>query len=252
VNKNHFLADEAAARYDRSRPYFHPLVFARLTELVPAETLERSLDIACGTGQSTQALSGISRSVFGLDASAAMLAQARRRGVRCVQSSAEQLPLLGGQFDLVAICLAFHWFDKPTALREIRRVLKRHGWVLIFAWYFNGRMRENPRFPEWFRLFERTMPKPPLDATPLSPSILAETGFRQVTAERFVYADRYTIDQLIAFLITLSNVTAVLEDGRQTCESVEAWLRQTLEPFFVGPTGTFEFDGNLTLLETVA
>jgi hypothetical protein len=32
---------------------------------------------------------------------------------------------------------------------------------------------------------------------------------------------------------------------------VEAWLRATLEPFFVGETGTFEFDGNLSLLETI-
>ena len=75
--RNHFLEDLEAADYDRARPYFHPLVFTRLAQLVPVHALGRVLDVACGTGQSTEAMGGVCSSVIGLDASAAMLRRAR-------------------------------------------------------------------------------------------------------------------------------------------------------------------------------
>jgi predicted TPR repeat methyltransferase len=54
--ENHFLPSEVAENYDRHRPYFHPLVFARLTQLTSTPRFGRALDIGCGTGQSTQAM----------------------------------------------------------------------------------------------------------------------------------------------------------------------------------------------------
>src|ERR1044071_2204652 len=101
--ENHFLASEVAESYERYWPYFHPTVFARLTQLTSIQRFKRALDIGCGTGQSAQALGDVADAVVGLDASASMLSKARERGVTCTLAAAERLPLARGTFDLVSI-----------------------------------------------------------------------------------------------------------------------------------------------------
>ncbi len=105
---NHFLESRAADGYDTFRPHCHPLVFGRLSELAAHRRFDRALDVACGTGQASVAMAATGTTVVGLDASAAMLPHARRRGVACVQASAESLPCADGCVHLVAVGLAFH------------------------------------------------------------------------------------------------------------------------------------------------
>lgn len=80
---NHFLESRAADGYDTFRPHCHPLVFGRLSELAAHRRFDRALDVACGTGQASVAMAATGTTVVGLDASAAMLRHARRRGVAC-------------------------------------------------------------------------------------------------------------------------------------------------------------------------
>ena len=48
--------------------------------------------------------------------------------LRFVQAPAEELPLLGGHFDLVLSTLSFHhWADQRIGLREVGRVLAPRG-----------------------------------------------------------------------------------------------------------------------------
>jgi len=94
------------------------------------------LDIACGTGVlASHALDivGVHGLVIGLDPSAGMLGEARRRGVdRLVQAVAEALPLGSGRFDLLSMGYALrHVADLRATLREYRRVLRPGGKVLI-------------------------------------------------------------------------------------------------------------------------
>lgn len=67
-----------------------------------------------------------------------MLTVARRRlghGVRLVQARAESLPFSGASFDLVASSSYFHYWALPgEALREIRRILKSGGRLVITDW----------------------------------------------------------------------------------------------------------------------
>jgi ubiquinone/menaquinone biosynthesis C-methylase UbiE len=53
--------------------------------------------------------------------------------VEAVAGTAEQLPLADGSADAVTVGQAFHWFDAPTALAEIARVLLPGG-VLGLVW----------------------------------------------------------------------------------------------------------------------
>ncbi len=96
----------------------------------------RVLDLGCGTGLLIARMRReFPRSeVIGCDFSRGMLAEAaRHRRVRTVvQATALSLPFVDHHFDAVVSTEAFHWFpDQAAALREISRVLRPKGHLLV-------------------------------------------------------------------------------------------------------------------------
>lgn len=94
------------------------------------------LDVATGTGlmaRSAARILGDARSVVGLDPSAGMLAEARRRvPVTLVQGQAETLPFRDARFDFLTMSYALrHVADLDVTFREFLRVLKPGGRVLL-------------------------------------------------------------------------------------------------------------------------
>jgi len=96
----------------------------------------RVLDVACGTGvlsAHAQRIVGAEGFVLGLDLSAGMLRQARRRGVRnLTRAAAESLPVASGCFDFLDMGYALrHVTDLRATFREYRRALRPGGRLLI-------------------------------------------------------------------------------------------------------------------------
>jgi len=95
------------------------------------------LDLGCGAGHVSFAVSPVARSVKAYDLSQQMLdvvaRAAQERGLRNIethQGAAEALPFADAEFDIVMSRFsAHHWMDVPAALREIARVLKPGGMV---------------------------------------------------------------------------------------------------------------------------
>jgi demethylmenaquinone methyltransferase/2-methoxy-6-polyprenyl-1,4-benzoquinol methylase len=95
----------------------------------------RVLDVATGTGlvlRSAVAIGGPQGFVVGLDPSAGMLRECRRRSaVPLVRGLGEQLPFQDGIFDLVSMGYGLrHVADLGAVFAEYRRVLKPRGRVL--------------------------------------------------------------------------------------------------------------------------
>jgi SAM-dependent methyltransferase len=89
----------------------------------------RVLDVGCGTGEDTRALPG--RSV-GLDASAAMIGEAARRGGDFVRGDAHALPFRDGTFDgCRADRTLQHLVHPERALAELARVTRPGGRVVV-------------------------------------------------------------------------------------------------------------------------
>ena len=110
---------------------------SELYDTIAAFGLKRGqsiLDVACGTGIAAAPFAANGFRVTGVDASEAMLAQARNAipGAEFVQGTAENLPFQAGQFDVAISAQAFHWFNRAKALAEIERVLRRGGMVAIW------------------------------------------------------------------------------------------------------------------------
>jgi ubiquinone/menaquinone biosynthesis C-methylase UbiE len=126
-----------ADRYDAVRPVDEH--WWEVYELVEREADlrgRRVLDVGCGTGRLSAAL--IQRAhakVWGVDASPAMLAVARKKveGVAFKQAHAESLPFKDGWFERAVLWLVLHLVDRPVALVEARRVLGADGRVAVVS-----------------------------------------------------------------------------------------------------------------------
>jgi SAM-dependent methyltransferase len=94
----------------------------------------RILDVGCGTGANVKMLSEFG-DAEGVDVSEDALQFCRERGLDNVKlGAAEALPYDAGTFDLVtALDVVEHLDDDVAGLREMRRVLRPGGRVLIFV-----------------------------------------------------------------------------------------------------------------------
>ena len=112
------------------------------------------LDLGSGTGRFTPLLAEVfGGPVHGVEPFARMRAQAEAAPhpdtVRYLAGRAEAIPLPDASCDLALMFLSFHHVrDRPTAAREIRRVLRPRGRLLIPS-HFSDRMPE----VHWHRWF---------------------------------------------------------------------------------------------------
>ncbi|HEY4424868.1 MAG TPA: methyltransferase domain-containing protein [Pyrinomonadaceae bacterium] len=125
----------------------------------------RILDVGCGTGANLLMLSKFG-DAEGVDVSEDALAFCRERGLENVKlGAAEQLPYDDGTFDLVtALDVVEHLDDDLAGLREMRRVLRPGGRVLLFVPTFMflwglqddvSHHRRRYRMPELGRVLEQ-------------------------------------------------------------------------------------------------
>ena len=107
------------------------------------------LDVGCGGGRTVHRLASLANlgKAHGVDYSEASVAVSRGLNkvaieagrVAIQKASVSQLPFPNDQFDLVtAVETHYYWPDRPADLREIHRVLKPGGRLLIIAETYRG------------------------------------------------------------------------------------------------------------------
>lgn len=232
---NFFAPKTAAERYARGRPFFHPVVLARVKELLSlTKPLPRALDVCCGTGLSTVALKGLAESVVGVDVSLEMLAHAPRdRGARFSLSAAERLPFDDGAFDLLTVCQGFHWLEREKFFREARRVLRAGGWLVVYDNYFSGGMAGREEFDSWFReKYLTRFPPPPRNWASFTADESESLGFHLHAETHLANEISFSRESLVAFIASQSNVIAAVEGKGEPLEEVNAWLAGGMWPFF--------------------
>jgi SAM-dependent methyltransferase len=113
----------------------------------PTDTI---LDVGCGGGRTidTMAKAASHGRVFGVDYSPTSVDVARRVNAAAIeagrvdvqQASVSALPFAAATFDLVtAVETHYYWPDLLSDLREVRRVLKPDGRVVLIAETYRGR-----------------------------------------------------------------------------------------------------------------
>jgi SAM-dependent methyltransferase len=211
----------------------------------------RALDVGCGTGQSAVALAEIADSVIAIDASQEMLDQATHRpNIRYRLGRAEQLELEAGEFDLVTVGSALHWFDQSRFYAQCRRVLSEVGLLAVYNDHFTTHMEGVPAFSRWMRTrFARRYPTPLHGMTDMDERHATDGGFHVAHRSFFTHLVPASRPELIAYLLTHSNTLAAMHAGRETAAGISAWLNEELSPFLPnGVTGSYIFKCNFWLL----
>lgn len=96
----------------------------------------RYLDIGCGTGNYTTALFSKGVNILGIDPSITMLqsAQKREATIKWLQGIAEDIPVENEAIDgIVATLTIHHWENRSAGFKELHRVLKPNGKLVIFT-----------------------------------------------------------------------------------------------------------------------
>jgi trans-aconitate methyltransferase len=113
--------------YARVGAFVHELAEG-VVEWLAARPGERILDLGCGDGQLTARLAEAGVDVRGVDASPAMVAAARAKGIAADEAPAEKLPYDDASFDAVFSNAVLHWVrDQDAMMAEVHRVLKPGG-----------------------------------------------------------------------------------------------------------------------------
>jgi ubiquinone/menaquinone biosynthesis C-methylase UbiE len=216
--------DARAATYDDLRPQDDN--WWELFELVAREADlrgERVLDVGCGTGRLVAALAAES-SVWGIDASAEMLAVARKRvpgNVKLKLARAEDPPFKDAWFDRVVYWLVVHLIDRGAAFRAARRLLAPGGRVCVVTF-------DSTHFSDFWlnRYFPRieTIDRARFATSGELQSELREAGFEQVRLVRHHQRDRIDRETALAKIAGRHISTfdllneAEYEEGRRLAE----------------------------------
>ena len=248
---NHFMMQDIGIRYAKNRPYFHPLVFERVQAQIALTAPQdiRGLDVACGTGQSTKALAPLSENIVAMETAYSMLSAAPRDAASYVQAGADQFPFVDNAFHLLSVALAFHCFDRQKFLTEAARVLKPSGWLLIYNNVFLGRMKEHVGFIDWVEsVYLNQYPTPARNRSPFTVAEAQTFGFRWYHEDRFCNEVRFTASELVAYLITQTNILQALASD-EIEKDIRTWLRAEVDQYFTEPSGQFVFEAHMGLLQ---
>ncbi|WP_328292004.1 methyltransferase domain-containing protein [Kineococcus sp. NBC_00420] len=125
--------DAHADVYDRGRPPYPDVVWARLRELEVLVPGARVLELGAGTGQATRSLTAAGTSVTAVEPGP-HLARSLRRNLPDVEvrvGTAETAWFPTASFDVAVAATSVHWFDLDVVLPALHRWLVPNGSFVV-------------------------------------------------------------------------------------------------------------------------
>jgi SAM-dependent methyltransferase len=120
-----------ATHYAAYRPPLHKTIL----ESVFSASRKRhiGLDIGCGTGRSTYALSKYCSHVVGIDPSMEMLKEAQvQHSISYLNAPAEKIPIVDNSIDVVSIAGSLNYINRRLLVNELSRICSRKAEIIVY------------------------------------------------------------------------------------------------------------------------
>lgn len=142
--------------------------------------------------------------------------------------------------------------EREAFLSEARRVLASSGWLVIYDNAFSGRMEGNRAFAAWVVAeYLRRYPSPPRARAGIDEADANGAGFAFVGGESYENVVSMSVESLVRYLVTQSNVIARVEGAGEPIDGVAEWLRAAIAPMFGDVEERFVFRGPVHYLRKV-
>lgn len=121
---------------DSNRPWYQ-----KALSIWPEGKIDWAVDLGCGAGEFSQTIKRLVKNLTCVDFSAKYVDRLNRIGLKAIQANLNQpLKIKSSQFDLaVSLEVIEHLTNHELFLREIHRILKPNGWLIIstpnIAWW---------------------------------------------------------------------------------------------------------------------
>lgn len=147
---------DRAADYVKYRPTY-PVEVVTTFEKLGLNPTKKIADLGSGTGISSELFLKYGYAVIGVEPNDEMRAAAEKALAKypnfgSLNGTAESTRLPNASIDFVVAAQAFHWFDQPKVKVEMKRILKKDGWVVLM---WNDRKTESSPFLEAYDAFLR-------------------------------------------------------------------------------------------------
>jgi len=195
----------AAQEYAAGRPSY-PTEALRWALPDGARTV---LDLAAGTGKLTERLLELGLDVHAVEPLAEMRA-AIPAAAHAMDGTAEAIPLPDESVDAVTVGQAYHWFDPPAALAEMRRVLRPGGTIGLFWNLLDDSVPWVSEFVDVITAEERASE---IAAEP-RPIWTGAEGIGEPERALFRHRETYDADRLVAYVVSRSQVILLPPDER--------------------------------------
>jgi len=210
MNKDNFSS--GSDQYAKYRPAYPAEVFDYLNTL----TIDKAAAWDCGTGngQVARELAKSFEHVFATDLSRAQIDQAiHAANIHYSVQPAEKTEFKDGQFDLILVAQAIHWFDFEKFYAEVRRTGKPHALLCIMGY---GLMSIDERIDPIIKHFYENRVGPYWDEERRYIDEHYATipfPFDEIQVPDFINRQYWTLDHLTGYLGTWSAVKHFIRDN---------------------------------------
>ncbi|MBF7682847.1 class I SAM-dependent methyltransferase [Acinetobacter sp. B5B] len=192
-----FAHTEHAQDYQQARPSYPKDITTWLQQHLKLTQQSVILDLAAGTGKFTARLHPLTKNITAVEPVSAMREVFKQQypKIHIIDALSHHIPLPSHQFDVIFCAQAFHWFSNIETLREMKRLLKPQG-DLILIW--NDKDTSQPwvkALSEHLKPFEKDAPR--FYTHEWQQVFVQQHLFHAVATHQFNYVHTGTVQQVV-------------------------------------------------------